>query len=148
MKCDFLKKYCTCEPGVSRPSGMIFVPSFVVARPSQPVRVLGTVVSHGGSVPSQATLLSVGELIAALVVSRRKQRNLLTPSVANFGSSSWIAAMYRPLVRPVPTAGTAPLTGKMFCCAVSMRQLFHVIGLQPPACVPADTSPGSAMYWP
>src|SRR5512146_1211103 len=56
MACDFLKKYCTCEPGVSRPSGRIFVNSLVVAEPFQPVRLCGTVLSHAGTVPLHATL--------------------------------------------------------------------------------------------
>jgi hypothetical protein len=38
----------------------------------------------------------------------------------------------------------------MLRCVVSILQLFHTSGLHPPgpACVPAETSPGSAMYWP
>src|SRR5689334_11648216 len=125
--CDFLKKYWTCEPGVSSPSGMMFVNSFVVAEPFQPERDLGTVLSHAGTVPSQTTLLSVGELVADLVVSTTKHTNLLTPSVANLGSLSWIVVWYRPASRPVPVR-TAPPTGKMFNSSVSMRQLFHVSG--------------------
>src|SRR6185436_11426537 len=35
---DLRKKYCTCEPGVSRPSGMILVCSLVIVTPSQPER--------------------------------------------------------------------------------------------------------------
>src|SRR5689334_13715218 len=147
--CDFLKKYWTCDPGASRPSGMMGLNSFVTFEPFQPVRDLGTVLSHAGTVPSQATLLSVGELVAAFVVSTTKHTNLLTPSVANLGSLSWIVVWYRPLSRPVPV-GTAPPTGKMFRCSVSMRQLFHVSGSHPPGpvCDPRDTRPGSAMYWP
>src|SRR4030095_15871439 len=125
------------------PSGMIFENSFVTFVPSQPVRDCGTAESHAGTVPSQATLFSVGELVAAFVVSITKHLNLFTPSVANFGSASWISVMYRPAVRPVPV-GTAPPTGNMFSCRVSMRQLFHVRGSQPPGpvCVPRDTRPG------
>src|SRR5947207_12856482 len=128
---------------------MIFVNSFVTFEPSQPVRDRGTVVSHAGTVPSHATLLSVGELVADFVVSMTKHLNLVTPSVANLGSLSWIVVWYRPATRPVPV-GTAPPTGKMFSCIVSMRQLFHVNGSQPPGpvCVPRETTPGSAMYWP
>src|SRR6185369_1743680 len=88
--CDLRKKYCTCEPGVSSPSEMIFENSFVCAWPSQPVRDCGTVVNHAGTTPEQFTLLSVGELVAALVVSMTRHLNLLTPSVANLGSLSWI----------------------------------------------------------
>src|SRR5437764_13142623 len=90
---DLRMKYSTCEPGVSSPSGMIFVNSFVVAEPSQPVRDCGTVVSHAGTTPVQFTLLIVGELCAVCVVSFTKQRNLFTPSVANLGSSSWYIGM-------------------------------------------------------
>src|SRR5512134_1545392 len=128
---------------------MIFVNSFVVASPSQPVRDCGTVVSHAGTVPSQTTFARVGELVAAFVVSMTKQRFFATPSVANLGSPSWIIVMYCPGVRPVPV-GTTPPTGNMLFWTVSMRQLFHVSGSQPPGplCVPAETSPGSAMYWP
>ena len=43
---------------------MIFVNSFVVAEPSQPVRECGTVVSHGGKTPVQLTLSSVGSFDA------------------------------------------------------------------------------------
>src|SRR5690349_943580 len=88
--CDLRKKYWTCEPGVSRPSGMMFVNSLVTFEPFQPLRDCGTAVSHAGTVPSQTTLLSVGELVADFVVSTTKQMNLLTPSVANLGSLSWI----------------------------------------------------------
>src|SRR5512144_1654121 len=128
---------------------MIFENSFVVTCPSQPVRDCGTVVSHAGTVPSQTTLFKVGELVAAFVVSTTKHLNLLTPSVANLGSLSWIVVIYRPARRPVPV-GAAPPTGKMFNCVVSMRQLFHTSGSQPPGpvCDPRDTRPGSAMYWP
>src|SRR5438067_6342825 len=129
---DLRMKYWTCEPGVSRPSGMIFVNSFVVAEPSQPVRDCGTVVSHAGTTPVQLTLLTVGELVAALVVSITKHLNLLVPSVANFGSLSWYIVIqpfpggFAPK-RPVPV-GTAPPTGKMFSSVVSMRALFQVSG--------------------
>src|SRR5262249_34282057 len=116
MKKPLRKKYCTCEPGVSRPSAMIFVNSFVVALPSQPVRDCGTVVSHAGSTPLQCTLLSVGELVGDFVVSSTKHLNLLTPSVANFGSSSWIVVMYRPRMRPVVVTS---LTGEMFSSVLS-----------------------------
>src|SRR5580765_7863059 len=128
---------------------MIFENSFVTFEPSQPVRDRGTIESHAGTVPSHATLFSVGELVAAFVVSITKHLNLLTPSVANFGSLSWIMVIHRPFRSPVPV-GTAPPSGKTFSCIVSMRQLFHVSGSQPPGpvCVPRDTSPGSAMYWP
>src|SRR5262245_42586416 len=123
---------------------MIFVNSLVCAWPSQPVRDWGTVVSHAGSVPSQATLLSVGELVAAFVVSTTKHLNLFTPSVANLGSLSWIVVMYLPGMSPVLT-GWAPPMRKMFNSVVSMRQLFHVSGSQPPGplCVPRERSPGS-----
>src|SRR5438874_9937949 len=90
---DLRMKYWTCEPGVRRPSGMIFVNSFVLAEPSQPVRDCGTTVSHAGRAPVQLTLLSVGELDAAFVVSITKHLNLLVPSVANFGSLSWYVVM-------------------------------------------------------
>ena len=69
---------------------MIFENSFVVDEPSQPVRACGTVVSHAGTTPVQFTLLSVAVLDAAFVVSITKHMNLLTPSVANLGSLSWI----------------------------------------------------------
>src|SRR5262245_30634453 len=101
---------------------MIFVNSFVVAEPSQPVRDGGIVVSHAGSTPLQWTLFTDGELEAAFVVSSTKHLNLSMPSVANFGSSSWIVVMYRPKMRLVVTM---PPTGKMFRSAVSMRQLFQ-----------------------
>src|SRR5690242_15830491 len=68
-------KYSTCEPGVSRPSGMIFVYSLVVLVPSQPVRDEGTVVSQAGTVPSQTTLFDDSELVGALDVSTTKHRN-------------------------------------------------------------------------
>jgi hypothetical protein len=128
---------------------MIFVNSRVVVEPSQPVRECGTVASHAGTVPSHATLFTVDELDAVFVVSSTKHRNLFTPSVTNLGSASWIIVMYWPGIRPVPV-GTEPPTGKMFSCVVSIRQLFHTSGLQPPGpvCEPAETSPGSAMYWP
>src|SRR5215471_272007 len=128
---------------------MIGEHSFVTFEPSQPVRDGGSVVSHAGTVPSQTTLFSVGELVAAFVVSTTKHLNLSTPSVANLGSLSWIMVMYEPGLRPVPV-GTAPPTGKMLSCTVSMRQLFHASGSQPPGplCDPRDTRPGSAMYWP
>src|SRR5262245_61497685 len=87
------KKYCTCEPGVSRPSGMILVNSFVVAEPSQPVRDCGTVVSHAGTTPLQLVLLSDGELCADFRVSMVKHLNLSTPRVANLGSDSWMHVM-------------------------------------------------------
>src|ERR1051326_1926347 len=41
IECDFLKKYWTCEPGVSSPSGMIFVNSFVVSDPRPPAAAPG-----------------------------------------------------------------------------------------------------------
>src|SRR5512134_2988041 len=128
---------------------MIFVNSFVVASPSQPVRDCGTVVSHAGTVPSQTTFASAGEEVAAFVVSMTKQRFFATPSVANLGSASWIIVMYWPAVRPVPV-GTAPPTGNMLFCTVSMRQEFHTSGFQvlPGPCTPPETRPGSAMYWP
>src|SRR6185369_11160329 len=68
-ECDLRKKYWTCEPGVSSPSGMTFVNSFVVAKLSQPVRDFGTVVSHAGTTPLQLTLFNVAVLVAAFVVS-------------------------------------------------------------------------------
>src|SRR5690242_20932535 len=111
------------------PSGMMLENSFVMFEPFQPVRACGTVVSHAGIVPSQTTFVSVGEFVADLVVSTTKQTNLFTPSVANFGSLSWIVVWYRPASRPVPV-GVAPPTGKMFNCSVSIRQLFHVSGSQ------------------
>src|SRR5262245_20939522 len=128
---------------------MILEHSFVTLLPSQPVRDCGTVVSQAGTVPSQVTLLSRAVLVAAFVVSMTKHLNLFTPSVANLGSLSWIVVMYRPGVSPVPVGETPP-TGKMLSCAVSMRQLFHVSRSQPPGpvCVPRETRPGSAMYWP
>src|SRR5262245_12866465 len=91
--CDLRKKYCTCEPGVSRPSGMMGEHSFVTVVPSQPVRDCGTVESHVGTVPSQRTFWNVPVLVAAFVVSWMKQRNLFTPSVANLGSNSLYMAM-------------------------------------------------------
>src|SRR5690349_6177412 len=128
---------------------MIGENSFVTFEPSQPVRERGTVLSQTGTVPSQTTLLIVGELVAAFVVSETKHLNLLTPTVANFGSLSWIVVWKNPGLSAVPV-GTEPPTGNMFTCTVSMRQLFHVSGSQPPGpvCVPRETSPGSAMYWP
>jgi hypothetical protein len=93
LACDLRTKYWTCEPGVSSPSGMIGVNSFVTFVPSQPVRDDGTAASHAGTVPSQATLFSAGELTAALAVSTTKQRNLSMPKVANLGSLSWIMDM-------------------------------------------------------
>src|SRR5262249_14658881 len=111
------KKYCTCEPGVSRPSGMIFVNSFVVASPFQPVRDCGTVVSHAGTAPLQLTLLSDSELDAAFSVSIKKHLNLSMPSVANLGSLSWMHVMYAP---PMAPPGPAPATGKKFSSEVSM----------------------------
>src|SRR5215471_13497342 len=128
---------------------MIGENSFVTFAPSQPVRERGTLLSQLGTVPSQATLLSVGELVADFVVSITKHLNLLTPTVANFGSLSWMVVCQNPGVSAVPV-GTEPPTGKMLRCTVSMRQLFHVSGSQPPGpvCVPRDTRPGSAMYWP
>src|SRR5690349_25069232 len=128
---------------------MMFENSFVTFEPFHPVRDCGTAVSHAGIVPSQTTLLSVGELVAAFVVSATKHMNLFTPSVANLGSLSWIVVWYRPGVRPVPMNDGKP-TGKMFNSTVSMRQLFHTSGSQPPGpvWVPRETSPGSAMYWP
>src|SRR5262252_10453445 len=124
---------------------MMFESSFVTFEPSQPVRERGTVVSHAGTLPSQATLFNVDELVAAFVVSTTKQMNLFTLSVANFGSLSWIVVCHRPGDRAVPV-GTAPPTGKMFSRTVSMRQLFHVSGSQPPGpvCEPRETRPGSA----
>src|SRR6185436_9658057 len=147
--CDLRKKYWTCEPGVSRPSGMMFENSRVTLEPFQPVRDCGIVVSHAGTVPLQRTLFNVGVLVADFVVSATKQTNLFTPSVANLGSLSWIVVWYRPGVRPVPMNDGKP-TGKMFNSTVSMRQLFHTSGSQPPGpvWVPRETSPGSAMYWP
>ena len=68
----------------------MFENSFVTFEPFQPVRECGTVLSHAGTVPSQTTFVSVGEFVAAFVVSTTKQTNLFTPSVANFGSLSWI----------------------------------------------------------
>src|SRR5512143_189113 len=128
---------------------MIFVNSFVVAEPFQPVRDCGTVVSHAGTTPEQFTLFSVGELVAAFVVSITKHTNLSTPSVANFGSLSWYIVIQLPAVRPVPV-GTAPPTGKMFNWVVSMRALFQLSGSQLvwPWWAPAESSPGFAMYWP
>src|SRR5689334_4016499 len=99
---------------------MIFVNSFVVASPSQPVRERGIVVSHAGTTPLQLTLFSVAVLLAALVVSITKHLNLSTPSVANLGSLSWYIDIH-PLERsPVPV-GVLPPTGKMFNWVVSMR---------------------------
>src|SRR6185369_3792190 len=106
---------------------MICVNSFVTFEPSQPVRERGTVLSHAGTVPSQATLFRVGELVADFVVSITKHLNLLAPTVANLGSLSWIVVWKNPGASDVPV-GTAPPTGNMFNCTVSMRQLFHVSG--------------------
>src|SRR5262245_9785558 len=126
---------------------MIFEYSFVCVVPSQPVRDCGTVESHAGTVPLQTTLFSVAVLVAAFVVSTTKHLNLFTPSVANLGSDSWMSVQYR----PAPKLGVVlPTTRRMFCSDESMRQLFQVSGSQPPGptCVPRDTRPGSAMYWP
>src|SRR5262245_33726697 len=89
-------------------------------------------------------------VVAPCVVSEMKHLNLSPPRVANLGSASCIIVI-QPRVgvvppRPVPTS----LVGKMLSSVVSMRQLFHVNGSQPPGplCVPFDTSPGSAMYVP
>src|SRR5262245_28208682 len=145
LSCDLRKKYCTCEPGVSRPSGMIFEYSFVCVVPSQPVRDCGTVESHAGTVPLQTTLFSVAVLVAAFVVSTTKHLNLFTPSVANLGSDSWMSVQNRPATRP---SVTMPATGKIANPDESMRQLFQVSGSQPPGpvCVPRPTTPGLAMY--
>src|SRR5260221_34522 len=86
---DLRKRYGRCEPGVGSPWGMIFVNSIVEALPSQPVRDRGTAVSQAGTTPVQLTFWSAGELVATFVVSITKNLNLLMPSVANFGSSSW-----------------------------------------------------------
>src|SRR5215831_10601089 len=129
---------------------MIFVNSFVVAEPSQPVRDCGTVVNHTGSTPLQWRLFSVGELEGAFVVSSTKHLNLLMPSVANFGSLSWMHVIHAlPRAPPSPVPIT-PATRKTFSSSVSMRQLFQVSGSQPPGpvCEPRPTRPGSAMYWP
>src|ERR1044072_6392215 len=120
---------------------MIFVISFVVADPSQPVRLRGTVVIHAGRPPLQLMLSSEGELLAAFVVSITKHLNLSIPSAANFGSASWYADI-QPRVAVEPSsieANGGP--GNRFCSAVSQRALFQVS-------VAAETAPGSAMYWP
>src|SRR5205814_3875104 len=112
-ECDFRKKYWTCEPGVRSPSGMIFVNSFVVADPSQPVRLCGTVVSHAGTTPLQLMLSSVGVLLAAFVVSITKHLNFVMPSAANLGSASWYADIHaRVDVEPPTSALTMARTGK------------------------------------
>src|ERR1051325_4433695 len=89
IECHFVKKYWTGEPGVSSPSGMIFVNSFVVADPSQPVRDRGTVLSHAGTTPLQLMLSSAGELLVVLVVSIPNHLNLAFRRVANLGSAPW-----------------------------------------------------------
>src|ERR1051325_1362788 len=151
IECDFREKYWTGEPGVRSPSGMIFVNSFVVADPSQPVRLCGTVVSHAGTTPLQLMLLRVGELLATFVVSITKHLNLAVPSVANLGSASWYADIQaRVDVEPPMSGLTMPATGNTFSSVVSQRALFQVSGSQRvcPLCVPAENWPGSAMYWP
>src|SRR5262245_22652869 len=58
--CDLRKKYWTCEPGVSRPSGMIFVHSFVVASPFQSVSGCGPGGGIRCTVALKVRVLAVG----------------------------------------------------------------------------------------
>src|SRR5260221_11145426 len=110
---------------------MIFVNSFVVAEPSQPVRVCGTVVSQAGTTPLQLMLSSAGELLAGFVVSITKHLNLANPSVANLGSASWYADIQPRVDRDPPRlVPMTPATGKTFTSVVSQRALFQVSGSQ------------------
>src|SRR5262249_15689289 len=75
------KKYWTCEPGVSRPSGMIFVCSLVVVTPSQPEPMPYA----PQFVPSQRMLLEFVAPLGTVIT----QMNFEMPSVENLGSLSW-----------------------------------------------------------
>src|SRR5215471_2544002 len=75
------KKYSTCEPGVSRPSGMIFVCSLVVVTPFQPEPAPYA----PQFVPSQRMLVE----FVAPPGTVMAQMNLEIPSVLYLGSLSW-----------------------------------------------------------
>src|SRR5215471_8087854 len=75
------KKYSTCEPGVSRPSGMIFVCSLVVVTPFQPEPAPYA----PQFVPSQRILVE----FVAPPGTVMAQMNLEIPSVLYLGSLSW-----------------------------------------------------------
>src|SRR5262245_32453367 len=77
-KSDLRKKYWTCEPGVSNPSGMIFVYSFVVVTPSHPEpapyaaqfvpsqRMLVELVAPAASVMRQMYLIFLSLILVSL----------------------------------------------------------------------------------
>src|SRR2546427_5866925 len=83
------KKYSTCDPGVSSPSGMIFVPSFVVVDPVNPLPGAdvhaGGYVTPAGTLPEPQMIVVVG---TASAVSATKQMLREIPSAPRCGSAS------------------------------------------------------------
>src|SRR5262249_54476615 len=83
---DLRKKYSTCEPGVSSPSGRILGFWRFCVVPSQPVAAAGSAATHaGGNVPEPQVMLV---LLVAPAVSIRKHWLCRMPRVANLGSDS------------------------------------------------------------
>src|SRR5262249_19859904 len=82
------KKYSTCEPGVSSPSGMILVCSLVVVTPSQPEPAPYA----AQLVPSQRMLVELVAPVGTVMV----QMKWLIPSVEYLGSLSWYVLAHTP----------------------------------------------------
>src|SRR5262245_61390234 len=134
---DLRKKYCTCDPGVSIPSGMILVNSLVVSVPSQPDPA-----PYAAQSPATPAQLMLVELVKPLGITIT-QRFLVIHSVAKFGSLSCIMPAQLPCTLP-HTLALLPVRNR-FSSMVSIRALFQVFLFQPPEWLPAPNGPGLAM---